>query len=104
MRHASVVFEHEGTFGREMRLRALFAELIVSILRWEESVGISLRNETLEIDWQVINKALKYLRENYAQPVYANELAKASGLGATRLKALFKAAVGMSWVKFLQGY
>jgi AraC family L-rhamnose operon transcriptional activator RhaR len=97
--------EFEGRrFGREMRLRSLFAELIVSILRWEESTGVSLRDEALEIDWQAITKALNYLRDHYAQPVYAQELAKAAGLGATRLKALFKAAVGMSWVKFLQGY
>ena len=100
-----MVSEFEGRrFGRELRLRALFAELIVSILRWEESTGVSLSGDALEIDWQAITKALNYLREHYAQPVYANELARASGLGATRLKTLFKAAVGMSWVKFLQGY
>lgn len=90
--------------GREMRLRTLLSELLVSILRWEESTGVSLSSDALAIDWQAIIKALNYLRGHYGQPVYADELAKASGLGATQLKALFKSAVGMTWVKFLQGY
>jgi AraC-like DNA-binding protein len=91
-------------FGREIRLRSLFGELIVSILRWEESTGLSLRDEVPEIDWKAISKALHYLRESYSQPVYAEELAKASGVSAARLRILFKAATGLSWMKFLQGY
>ena len=97
--------EFEGRqFGREIRLRTLFGELIVSILRWEESKGISPRDESLEIDWKSITKTLKYLRECYSQPVYAEELAKASGMSEARLRIQFKAATGMSWMKFLQGY
>ena len=97
--------EFEGQkFGREIRLRSLFWELIVCILRWEESKGDSLRDEAPEIEWRAITKALNYLRENYSQPVYAEVLAKASGVSEARLRMQFKAATGMSWMKFLQGY
>jgi AraC-like DNA-binding protein len=91
-------------FGREIRLRSLLGELIVSILRWEESKGFSLRDDAPEIDWRAITKALNYLRENYSQPVYAEALAKTSGVSEARLRMQFKAATGMSWMKFLQGY
>lgn len=100
-----MVSEFEGRkYGREIRLRSLFGELIVCILRWEESNGVSLRDETPEIDWRAIAKALNYLRNNYSQPVYAEQLAKASGVSEARLRILFKAATGLSWMKFLQGY
>jgi len=91
-------------FGREIRLRSLLGELVVSILRWEESSGFSLPEDAPEIDWRAITKALNYLRENYSQPVYAEALAKTSGVSEARLRMQFKAATGMSWMKFLQGY
>jgi AraC-like DNA-binding protein len=91
-------------FGREIRLRTLLMEQLVATLRWEETLGRSSLEVDLEFNWKPINKALHYLREHFQEPVYAEEVARAAGVSGSRLKALFREGLGMSWVKFLQGY
>jgi AraC-like DNA-binding protein len=91
-------------FGREVRLRTLLMDLLVRLLRWEQALGRSIGGEKLEVDWEPILKALQYLRNNYAEPVYAQNLARAVGVSESRLKHLFHQALGISWVKYLQGY
>jgi AraC-like DNA-binding protein len=91
-------------FGREVRLRTLLMEMLVRLVRWEQSLGRNIGGNELEIDWQPILKALKYLRENYTQPVYAENMARAVGLSESHLKYVFQKALGISWVKYLQGY
>ena len=108
--HLAAVFreilsEFEGErFGREIRMRTLLMEMLVSLLRWEQRQGRRLALDELEADWRPILRTLQFLREHYAEPIYAREVARAAGVSESRLKALFHQAVGLSWVKFLQGY
>lgn len=100
-----IVSEFEGKeFGREIRLRTLLMELLVSLLRWEHRHGRSGSVAPMDVDWQPIFRVLDYLRQNYTEPIYASKLAQASGMSESRLKILFRRALGMSWVKYLQGY
>jgi transcriptional regulator GlxA family with amidase domain len=87
-----------------MRLRTLLIEMLVKLVRWEQALGRNIGGEELEVDWTPILKALKHIRENYSEPMYARDLARAVGLNELRLKTLFHEAVGISWVKYLQGY
>jgi AraC-like DNA-binding protein len=100
-----VVTESEGhQVGREIRLRTLLMELLVTILRWEQNQGRNIGGAELEEDWRPLMKTLHFLRTHYSEPVYARDVARAAGLSESRLKQLFQQALGMSWVKLLQGY
>jgi AraC-like DNA-binding protein len=91
-------------FGREVRLRTLLLEMLVKLVRWEQSLGRNIGGTQLEIDWNPILKTLKYLREHYTEPIYAENMARAVGLSESRLKYIFHKALGVTWVKYLQGY
>lgn len=91
-------------FGRDVRLRSLLLEQMVDLLRWEESRGIAVGGESSDVEWGPVIKALHYLREHHADPVYAQEVARAAGVSESRLKALFRQTLNLSWVKYLQGY
>jgi len=91
-------------FGREVRLRTLLLELLVSLLRWEQSQGRDIGGEELEVDWRAIMKTLQYIREHYSEAIYARDVTRAAGVSESRLKVLFQKALGLSWVKYLQGY
>jgi len=56
------------------------------------------------VDWQSLSRALQYVRENFAEPIYAQDIAAAAGMCQSRLKVLFREALGISWVHFLQSY
>ena len=79
-------------------------EMLVSLLRWEQQQGRSLTLDELQEDWRPILRALQFLREHFAEPIYACDVARAAGVSESRLKASFHEALGLSWVKFLQGY
>jgi AraC family transcriptional regulator, L-rhamnose operon transcriptional activator RhaR len=91
-------------FGRAIRLRTLLMEMIVLLLRWEESKGLAIGGHSPEVDWRPVQRTLSHLRDHFTEPVYAKEVARASGVSESRLKALFQEALGISWVKYLQGY
>ena len=91
-------------FGREVRLRSLLLDQLVDFLRWEESRGVFIGGDSPDVDWRPVIKALQFLREHYADPVYANEVARAAGVSESQLKILFRHALNLSWVKYLQGY
>jgi transcriptional regulator GlxA family with amidase domain len=100
-----LVAEFEGNeLGRGMRIRSLLMELLLTILRWEHAHGREIGGGELEEDWRPLMKALQYLRAHYSEPIYAREVARAAAVGETCLKKLFRKALGMSWVRFLQGY
>jgi AraC-like DNA-binding protein len=100
-----MVTESEGAqVGREIRLRTLLMEQLITILRWEQRQGRNIGGEDLAEDWRPLMKTLQFLRTHYSEPVYAREVARAAGLSESRLKQLFQQALGMSWVRFLQGY
>jgi AraC-like DNA-binding protein len=91
-------------FGREMRLRTLLVELLVDWVRWEKAAGREIVDAHTDFDWKPIDRALRYLSEHFAEPVYAQTLARAAGVSESRLKAQFRHALGISWVTYLQGY
>jgi AraC-like DNA-binding protein len=91
-------------FGQEIRFRTLLLEALVELLRWEQQCGKCFAEPSWAYAWDPLNKALRYLRENFAQPIYAREVARAAGVSESRLKVLCQSALGMSWVKYLQGY
>ena len=56
------------------------------------------------MDWRPVHKTLAHLRDHYTEPIYAKDVARAAGISESRLKLLFQKALGISWVKYLQGY
>jgi AraC-like DNA-binding protein len=91
-------------FGWELRAGAILFSEIVSLMRWEASRGSGHSGDAADVDWRPVVQALRYLRENYADQVYAADVAKAAGVSETRLKLVFRRALGMPWVKYLQIY
>jgi AraC-like DNA-binding protein len=91
-------------FGWELRTGAILFSEIVRLMRWEASRGAKFGEDTADVDWRPVVKALRYLRENYTEQVYAADVAQAAGISETRLKLVFRRAVGMPWVKYLQIY
>lgn len=91
-------------FGWELRVGAILFSEIVRLMRWEASRGARFGEDTADVDWRPVVQALRYLRENYADQVYAADVAQAAGISETRLKLVFRRAVGMPWVKYLQIY
>jgi len=95
---------HDRKIGREFRLRALLSEILVRILRWEESgkrVAHAMHDQP---NWVQIEKALRFIQEHYAEPLYVEQIAKASGLAVSRLQSVFRQTVGMSCVQYLRAY
>lgn len=99
-----VTESEQQRLGREIRLRTLLMEMLVLLLRWEESKGIAIGSDGADVDWRPVQKTLAYLRDHYTEPIYAKDVARAAGLSESRLKLLFQQALGISWVKYLQGY
>jgi AraC-like DNA-binding protein len=91
-------------FGWELRVGAILFSEIVRLMRWEASRGAKLGEDNSDVDWRPVVQALRYLRENYAEQIYAADVAQAAGISETRLKLVFRRAVGMPWVKYLQIY
>jgi transcriptional regulator GlxA family with amidase domain len=91
-------------FGRDTQLLSMLLTQLVMLIRWEESQGIFIGAEPFDVDWNPVCRALEFLRENYADPVYAKEVARAAGVSESRLKILFRHSLNLSWVKYLQGY
>lgn len=91
-------------FGWELRAGAILFSEIIGLMRWESSRGLHRGEDATDVDWRPVVQALRYLRENYAEQVYAADVAQAAGVSETRLKLVFRRAVGMPWVKYLQIY
>ncbi|MBM3833217.1 MAG: helix-turn-helix domain-containing protein [Verrucomicrobia bacterium] len=91
-------------FGHEVRLRTILLEMLVRLLRWEEEIGKQYGRTMLTTSWIHVEKALRYLREHYAEEIYARDLARVAGVSESRLKALFQVVLGMPWSRYLQGY
>jgi len=90
--------------GSELRLRALLIECIVDLLRWEKSAGRVVELRTQEVDWREIDKALRYIFQHYAEPLYVGQIANAAGTGITRLQAMFQKTFDMSCIQYLRSY
>ena len=94
----------DGGFGSEMRLRSLLTDSLVDLIRWEEKIGRSIVPSPAPLNWDYVQRALHYLQEHYAEPVYVKEVARAAGLSESRLKSVFRESLGMSCVQYLKSY
>ncbi len=88
--------------GCEFRLRSLLLDSLVDFTRWEESAGRHPESLPGPADWIVIEKTLRYMQENYAEPLYVKHIARNVGLSGSRLQAIFGEALGMSCVQYLR--
>jgi AraC-like DNA-binding protein len=91
-------------FGREVKLRVLFENMIVDFIRWEQSSGKLALASDGTAAWSHVERALRYLHEHHAETIYARQLAQVAGVSESRLRGLFHDMLGMPWVKYLQGY
>jgi AraC-like DNA-binding protein/quercetin dioxygenase-like cupin family protein len=92
------------SLGWEFRLRSLLADILVAVVRWEHKNRKSALADRRPADWQKLERAMAHIRRHFAEVIYAVNLARATGVSETRLKVLFKQALGIPWTKFLQGY
>jgi AraC-like DNA-binding protein len=100
-----IISEFEGErLGRELRLRTLLGEAVIRILRWEQQEGVAPASSEPATDWRTLERALAYLHEHFAEPIYAQEIAQRSGVSESRLKQLFHDTLGMPWSRYLQCY
>ncbi|MBI4025856.1 MAG: AraC family transcriptional regulator [Verrucomicrobia bacterium] len=91
-------------FGSESKLRAVLADALVELLRWERRSGRVIRGEENVVHWRPVERALHYLQEHYAETVYGRQVAAAAGVSESRLEVVFREAMGIPWVRFLQNY
>ena len=97
--------EFEGkSLGYEIRLRTLLMDMLVDLVRWEQKTGREETRADSTLNWHQINQALQFLRDHFAEPVYAHDVAAAAGLSESRLKVVFREALGMPWSRYIQGY
>jgi AraC-like DNA-binding protein len=91
-------------FGREMKLTAALNDILIDILRWESQGGRLPPQFKPNINWRDLESALIFIHENYTQPIYAREVAAAAFMNESQLELIFREAIGMSWVRYLQRY
>jgi AraC-like DNA-binding protein len=94
----------EVKIGSEFRLRALLMEALVVVMRWENAIKQRRNLHPSTLNWQQLEKALRFIYENYTQPIYIEEIAKAAGMHSNSLQLLFRETLGMSCVKYLRAY
>jgi AraC-like DNA-binding protein len=90
--------------GSELAVRARLMDTLVSLMRWEASVGHAPPPVADSSNWMQIEKVLQFIGQHYAEPLYIETIAAAVGLGPTRLHALFRDAFGMSCLQYLRAY
>jgi AraC-like DNA-binding protein len=88
----------------EIRLRTLLMDMLVELIRWERQTGQELDSADSSLNGRHVNRALHHLREHFAEPVYAHDVAQTVGLSESRLKVLFREALGMPWSHYIQVY
>ncbi len=96
-------FAHKP-LGHEIRLRTALMEMLVDLVRWERRSGKEPASFDSAPKWQSVNQALHYLREHFAEPVYARDVARELGVSESRLKVLFRETLGVPWSRYVQGY
>ena len=91
-------------FGWEFRLRALLMDSLVALIRWEKSSGARPAGATDHIHWDIIETALRYIREHFSEPLYVQDIAKFVGMSTTSLQATFRQGIGMSCMQYLRAF
>ena len=91
-------------FGSALCVRLHLMETLVTLLRWEESVGKELAPAPLSSNWEKIEKILNFIYGHYAEPLYTEQIAREVGLSAKDVHTLFLDAFGMSCIQYLRAY
>jgi transcriptional regulator GlxA family with amidase domain len=94
----------KGDFGSELRLRSLLMELLVSLVRWEESDGRYTVPHLARANWTHIQKALHYMHEHHTEAIYVRQVAQALRVGERQLNGLFRELLGMGCIQYLNEY
>lgn len=92
---------HRG-LGWEFRLRALLMESLVTVVRWESAGNKHLTRPVPLLNWNQIEKTLRYMQEHYSEPLYVKQIASAIGLTPSSLQSAFQRALGMSCMQYLK--
>lgn len=90
--------------GSQFSLCRHFMEILIEILRMDEESGRVSYTSAPPVDWAQFVKTLRYMHEHYSEPLYVEQLARATGLSGTRLQSLFHEVLGMSCVQYLRTY
>lgn len=101
-RSAATEFEAQR-FGWELHLQASLVRVLVTLARWEQSLGLAPTPTSRAVDWERLDRVLQHLREHHTEPVYGCDLARLAGMSESRFNSMFRDALGLSWVKYLQG-
>lgn len=93
---------HSRRPGAELRLWSMLLESMVGLLRWETESGRWTAKQSSPQDWPPLERALRYLHEHYADPIYVDQVASAIGLTPNRFRQLFRKTLGISCSTYLQ--
>ena len=96
-------FEHPK-LGSDTCVRALLMDVLIKLLRWEESVGEAIPLGSTASKWVQIEKILHFIYKHYTEPLYIEQIAREVGLSTDSLHRLFHEAFGMSCVQYLRAY
>jgi AraC-like DNA-binding protein len=91
-------------FGSETRASILMMDILIELLRWEESTGRGLPHGAVSANWNQIEKVLHFIYQHYAEPLYIEQIAREAGMSAQGLHRLFSGVFGMSCVQYLGAY
>jgi AraC-like DNA-binding protein len=89
------------TFGSEVKLWLLLFDCLVELLRWERAQGRLIGGQTAVHDWAHVEKALRYIHEHSAKPLYIEEIAAQVGITTNRLRSMFRHALGTTCSHYL---
>ena len=87
--------------GSEVKLWMLLLDCLVELLRWERAQGRVISGQTAIHDWGHVEKALRYLHEHFARPLYVEEIAAKVGVTPNRLRSMFRQALGTTCSHYL---
>jgi len=96
-------FDHPR-LGSDTRLRSILMDVLIRLLRWEESAGKAVPFGAASSKWIQIEKALNFIYRRYTEPLYIEQIAREAGLSTDDLYRLFREAFGMSCVQYLRSY
>lgn len=90
--------------GCQLRLLALLIEVLVDLVRWEESSGQTPTLHSDLVDWPKVERALRFIHEHYSENLYIEQIAKATGLSVGVMQSSFRNAMGVSCVRYIRAY
>ena len=100
----SAVTEFESQqFGWELHLQSALLQVLVTLVRWEQGVRRQTAPTLRPVDWERLDRVLEHLHQQYAESIYGHDLARLAGMSESGFNVMFRDALGLSWVKYLQG-